>query len=1424
MVVVGSHATIFGKTGKSCDVRPFSSDCSKLERVPIVDAALAYDCPYSMKTYILTVCNALHVPSMRHNLIPPFIMREAGLIVNEVPRIHTKPEELTDETHCIVSSGDDENAKLKIPLKLDGIFSYFETRKLTNDEIDGCEYIETVGLCPSGPGWDPYDPEYSNQEDSMIDFRGDVITPQPKKRRKILDDRDVFELNVSVERYEAAISSIVASYPSNPQHAHESHHLEHAFNRDDDVMQAAVSELSACYDESLLAQALNERCMRGKIAMEAGSANVIELDEDVDLFEAFATHAETPKGVTAEHLSKVWRISHEEASRTLDVTSQHNRQSIDSSLSRRFSSNDRMLRYKRIDSLFYTDTFFSSKVVSQRGFSMMQLFVSDKGFVKVYGMRSQTEFLDALRLFCKEVGAPKAVIVDSHKSEKSTKVKKFLNSVGTTLRVLEGSSPHQDRAELYIGLMKRAVGKDMRETNSPMSLWCYACERRASVMTMTANNLFQLQGQNPYMATLGEMGDISNLCQFGWYEWVYFRQHTARFPHQKEVLGRCLGPTRDEGNEMAQWVLQQNGQIVPRRTLRRLNQEELSHNNLVEVAKREAFDAEIKQRLGDSLSVPPELDVDENEPEDYEIDHDLDEGSPDQVIPAADAVDSTGRPINQQSIADLLINAEVLLDHGETKQMARVLRRSIDEHGRIIGNLDGSLKSLVYDVEFPDGAVKQYAANVIAENVLSQVDSAGHHYQLLDGIDNHQRLGNAISKANAYVTTKRGVRRLRQTTIGWRFHCNWKDGTSSWVSLKVLKESNPIEVAEYVTAMGLSDEPAFSWWVPYTLKKRDRIIAAVNTRVRKRNSKYGIQIPATMDEAKILDQQNGNTLWQDAIAKEMFQVGVAFKILGDDENLPVGYTQSSGHIVFDVKMDFTRKARWVKDGHRTPDLEDSKYAGVVSRESVRIALTYAALHGIEVLAADIRNAYLQAPTSEKHFIICGEEFGLENKGKRAIIVRALYGGKAAGRDFWHHLRSCMTHLGFKSKGGDPDVWMRPMTRKDGSQLYEYVLLYTDDCLVVSDNAESILKKEIGRYFELKKESIGPPSLYLGGHLRQVKIDDGTLAWAFSSTQYVKAAVSNVESYLRKKGERLKPKASSPLPRDYRPEIDVSDELGHEEASYYQSLIGILRWMVELGRVDICTEVSMLSSHLALPRRGHLDALFHMFAYLKAHHNSEMVFDPSDPGLDMDLFPREDWGLSIYGDANEELPPMKSFDDSGPSEMPEPRGKGFRIVVYVDCDLGGDCVTRRSRTGFAVFLNNAPLYWMSRKQTSCEVSTFGSEFTAMKQALEYVRGLRYKLRMLGIPVDEPAFVFGDNKSVLANTTVPGSTIKKKMNSLSYHFIREGCARDEWRTAYINTHLNCADLLTKPLPPGEKRSLFVQRFLYWIYDMKEGTKAA
>ena len=169
--------------------------------------------------------------------------------------------------------------------------------------------------------------------------------------------------------------------------------------------------------------------------------------------------------------------------------------------------------------------------------------------------------------------------------------------------------------------------------------------------------------------------------------------------------------------------------------------------------------------------------------------------------------------------------------------------------------------------------------------------------------------------------------------------------------------------------------------------------------VAKTTNKYGIQVPRTIAEALKLDVINDNNLWGDALQKEMDNVKIAFDILSDDQELPPGYKKASGHIIFDVQMTLERKARWVKDGHKTPQPDWSTYSGVVSRESVRIALTYAAFNGLPVCGCDVQNTYLQAPASEKHYIICGPEFGLENQGKRAITVCALYGGKSAGSDY-----------------------------------------------------------------------------------------------------------------------------------------------------------------------------------------------------------------------------------------------------------------------------------------------------------------------------------------------------------------------------------------------------------------------------------------
>ena len=142
--------------------------------------------------------------------------------------------------------------------------------------------------------------------------------------------------------------------------------------------------------------------------------------------------------------------------------------------------------------------------------------------------------------------------------------------------------------------------------------------------------------------------------------------------------------------------------------------------------------------------------------------------------------------------------------------------------------------------------------------------------------------------ADKYITTKTGTRRLRQTTVGWKFLVEWANSSRQWIDLKLLKESNPVQVAEYVTARNIADEPAFAWWVPYVLRKRDVIISAVNSRVRRTSHKYGIEVPTSVKHAIEIDRKNKHTFWADALKKEMGNVSVAFEILGQNAKAPPG--------------------------------------------------------------------------------------------------------------------------------------------------------------------------------------------------------------------------------------------------------------------------------------------------------------------------------------------------------------------------------------------------------------------------------------------------------------------------------------------------------------------------------------------------------
>lgn len=492
-------------------------------------------------------------------------------------------------------------------------------------------------------------------------------------------------------------------------------------------------------------------------------------------------------------------------------------------------------------------------------------------------------------------------------------------------------------------------------------------------------------------------------------------------------------------------------------------------------------------------------------------------------------------------------------------------------------------------------------------------DEEGNQFLLLAGIVDHRRDESALSRDDMYVS-KGSNTHIRKSTKGWRLYIEWKDGSTSWEKLSDMKESYPVETAEYAKSKGIKIKPAFVWCAPHTLPRRSRIIAAIKTRYHKRTHKFGIEIPKSYADCARIDNENGNTLWQDAMRKEMSKVQVAFQVLEDGASSLPTFQEIRCHLIFDVKMeDFQRKARLVAGGHMTQSPPASvTYATVVSRESVRIALTLAALNDLEVKTAGIGNAYLTAPVGEKTWCtLVGPEFG-SDAGKKAIIVRALYGLKSAGASFRNHLADCMRHLWWVSCIADQDLWMKAETRPDdGYKYYAYCLLYVDNILVVHHDGIRALN-EIDRFFKTKPGSIRGPEFYLGAKLRGVTLPNGVHAWGMSASKYAQAAVSNVKDYHGKMFPTRKwaKRTSGPFPLNYYPELDVTPELDAQAASFYQTQIGVLRWCVELGRIDIITEVSELASYFMIPRERHLEEVFHLFIYLEKRHNLRIVFDPT----------------------------------------------------------------------------------------------------------------------------------------------------------------------------------------------------------------------
>ena len=461
----------------------------------------------------------------------------------------------------------------------------------------------------------------------------------------------------------------------------------------------------------------------------------------------------------------------------------------------------------------------------------------------------------------------------------------------------------------------------------------------------------------------------------------------------------------------------------------------------------------------------------------------------------------------------------------------------------------------------------------------------------MDEILDHRKNENAISKRDGWYQTSEGSSKRVITTKGWDIKVQWKDGTSNWIPLKDIKESNPLEVAEYATRASISDEPAFAWWVNPTLKRRNKIIKQVQHRLVKKSTKFGIKVPESVDEALRLDVENGNSLWQKAIEKELGNVRIAFKLLEQGERLPAGSKLIPYHIIFDVKLDLTRKARLVAGGHRNKNVPTfTTFSTVASRDRVRLMFLLAALNDLKLLSADIWNAYLNAKCRERVHVRCGAElFGEEHKGKFAVICRALYGLKTSGASWRQHLASEIRNVGFTNTKGDPDVYRRKASKASGEAYYEYMIVYVDDIICVSHEPEKWMKL-LSNIYRLR--DVGIPSKFLGSNIREWKYSDTEghvkTCWALGSETYVKEACTIAERQMKNHNleypSTRRHGSNSPFSSaSYRPELDATPYCNNDQVGVYQSMVGVLRWIVELGRIDIQLEVSLLSQYLVQPR-------------------------------------------------------------------------------------------------------------------------------------------------------------------------------------------------------------------------------------------------
>ena len=520
--------------------------------------------------------------------------------------------------------------------------------------------------------------------------------------------------------------------------------------------------------------------------------------------------AERKQNVSTADISERWFIGLQQAANTIKATTQRLLRSAILPLARRYRA-DRMYERPRFRGVIYTDT-LNGKVTSLDGNKYAQVFVTSDFFATVYPMDTKAKAGDALKEFITDFGVPDKVVMDgaSEQTGRKTTFMQQLRKHHIDFHITEPERYNQSKAEGVIREIRKKWFWVMTKSAVPKRLWDYGLRWVVEIMQRTASDTGDLRGRTSLEKVTGETPEISEYVDFGFYDYCWYRENAGM---GETKLGRWLGVSHKTGSLMSFWILTDKCRVVSRTSVQRMTELEKQEQSVA--SRLKAFHDTIKLTIRDSAHVLEE--GGKNDPYDwsnhpFDDDPDFQEEFNEVVSnPGIADADDTFTP----DTYDTYLQMELALPQGDSLEprLAKVTKRMKDANGIPIGTAHDNplLDTRMYEVEYVDGEKAALSANHIEENLFAQVDDEGNCHVLMHEIINHRMNGQEVKQQDAFLTTKMGTKRRRETTKGWELLFEWKDGSTTWVALKDMKESFPVQVSEYAVASRIAMQPAFAW-------------------------------------------------------------------------------------------------------------------------------------------------------------------------------------------------------------------------------------------------------------------------------------------------------------------------------------------------------------------------------------------------------------------------------------------------------------------------------------------------------------------------------------------------------------------------------------------------------------------------------------